>query len=283
MVAVGLMGTSAIADTKGWVEQKAALVDRFLGQSQSLQRAANQDGAVIGKTVTEIKALRERAEKARLNNDVALAGELLDQAFRLVLEVSRKGADPSGGLIVQKARFEDHLAAVTHFEQVYQRHLAAARQVGQPGRESGESARRIEEWRDLVRQAQTEAAANRLEAANHRLDRAYRLVVDALKSFLDSQTLVYELKFETKADEFRYEQERGSGLEALLRMALNQKAAGEVKADEVQRLVESATKMRGEAEGQAARGDHAAAVGTIEKANGLLGQALRATGMMMPF
>jgi len=83
---------------------------------------------------------------------------------------------------------------------------------------------------DLVEKLVTEAVAlsekNKFNGAKNRLRKAERLVTKALNDMLNSQTIVYDLNFETPAEEYAYEVKQYEGYLELIPVAIEVKKPG---------------------------------------------------------
>jgi hypothetical protein len=137
--------------------------------------------------------------------------------------------------------------------------------------------------RAAVAQKKSEAAAlaakNNYVKANEVLQDAQRLVTMALHKMLDSQTIVYDLKFDSPAEEFDYELRRYKGYEDLIPVAIEMKkpAPGAVKL--MESFLAKAQKRRDEAKQKAAENDYAEAIGMVQQATTMVRRALRMVGV----
>ena len=96
---------------------------------------------------------------------------------------------------------------------------------------------------------------------------------------LDSKTLVYDLNFETAADEYEYEVKRFVGYEELIPIAIEAKkpAAGAVKL--MESFLNKARKRRDEAQSKADSGDYSTAISMMLQATKTVRRALRMVGV----
>lgn len=79
----------------------------------------------------------------------------------------------------------------------------------------------------LIIEAKKLAEEHKFKKAKNRISRAENLVNTALNSMLGSQTLVYELNFETPADEYKYEVDRYKSYLELIPVAIEAKKPSE--------------------------------------------------------
>lgn len=259
------------APAPGLLDQKAGIVDRFLQRSESLQQEAGRSEAVQ-KEVARIRSLRQQAMDAQTAGDNRKAQGLLDKAVAATLALSRQLADPAKQAWLHKAHYEDLLEGVASFQQSYTRHWQAS---------GGKVAQTVDlaKIAALTAEAKAMAEQKRYEEANTRLVKARDDLVAGLKGLLDSKTLVYDLKFATPADEYKYEVDRAGSLEALIRMALT---GGKVAAEGQRRVMElmgQSQQFSQEGRALATAGEFKTAIARMEKSNELLIQALRAAGV----
>ncbi|MBF0610685.1 MAG: hypothetical protein G8345_16065 [Magnetococcales bacterium] len=259
------------APAAGLLDQKSGVVERFLQRSETLQQDKARSESVQ-KEVERIRQLHKDAQAARQANDLAKAQALLDKAVSSVLTLSRQLADPAKQAWLHKAHYEDLQEGVAAFEQSYLRHQQAT-----DGKEKGSVD--LDKVHGLVNQAKELAASQNYEKANPLLAQARDMLVKGLKGMLNAKTLVYDLKFATPADEYKYELDRAASLESLVRMALT---GGKVSGPDQKRVMELTAKsqeMNLQGRSLAASQDYKGAISVMEKSNELLIQALRAAGM----
>jgi hypothetical protein len=131
----------------------------------------------------------------------------------------------------------------------------------------------------FVAEAEKASAVGRHDDANKSLTQAYRLAVISLFEVRAGETITIELKFDTPADEFAYEQRLHQSHELLVDMAVaERKPAAEVLALIAQKVTHASV-LRGRADERATAGDHAAAIKLMEQATGHLVRAIQAAGV----
>ncbi|MGE5652392.1 MAG: hypothetical protein ACM34A_19535, partial [Bacillota bacterium] len=114
------------------------------------------------------------------------------------------------------------------------------------------------------------------------LDDAYKIVASMLNKILASETIVYDAKFATPADEFQHELARNRGYEELVPIALAQLHTPPETAALSERYVQQSRQLRDVARQQAAGNDYSNALKTILDATGHLQRALRVAGLVVP-
>jgi hypothetical protein len=157
-----------------------------------------------------------------------------------------------------------------------QKRIAAEKNAGP---RAGELSQRIE---SLIAQADEMARGGRMADARRTLDDAYMAVRAAIGGMRGGETVVRSLNFANKEEEYRYEVDRNDTHRMLVQVLLKDKrgAAG-VDAMVDQSLVASA-KLRTQADEQASRREHEAAVKTLEESTRELVKAIRGAGVYIP-
>lgn len=130
----------------------------------------------------------------------------------------------------------------------------------------------------LLRQAEQQHKAGKGDAASATLQEAYMLTEQALIRLRDSETVVYERKFRTPADEYRYERELYRSYESLVAKAIGE--AGKAAPPDVQAMAAEARALDEQATGAAQRGDYALAIRKSEGASAAMQRALERLGVM---
>ena len=105
-------------------------------------------------------------------------------------------------------------------------------------------------------------------------------VTEALHRMLDSKTLVYDLNFETAADEYEYELKRFTGYEELIPVAIEAKkpAPGAIKL--MESFLTKARKRRDQAIAKGDAGQYGDAIAMLQQATKTVRRALRMVGVM---
>lgn len=125
-------------------------------------------------------------------------------------------------------------------------------------------------------------ATGQPERARRLLDAAYDIVKLAVRQLRDGDTLVRELKFETKKDEYLYELQSNDTYRMLVVVLLEERLADERVKDRVTPLIAAAEELRDVAESQAADGQFSEAVETLERSKKEFVKAIRSAGVYIP-
>lgn len=260
------------------VEQKTVLVQRVLSDSPVVQRvrASGNDEALhllanaMANYVQAVALAREgrlAASEAAINDAMVSIG----RARQLVPDAAMRLAE-------QRQRHAQLLESTLGMLASARRHLeksAAPRDDATLAQ--GDAARATE----LVASARKLAALERFEEANLALAAAERALLSAFARALGSASLDYTPRFESPAEEFRYEAERFGSFRQLVPRAMQELKPVEAAARLAERYVVQGLQLRDEAERQAARGDAGTALQTIREATGWLQRALTAAGLVV--
>ena len=233
-----------------------------------------------------VAAARERRDNARLihreaaaalrGDDLSQAAKLLDQAAREMMDGARMAKPEQITGEKHKRDFEARLDSARAL-------LAAQKRITQEksaGREAQEAARSIERQ---IGESQAAAAQGRYEAARPVLDRAYLTARVSIESMRRGDTLVRSLNFASAREEYDYEIDRNETHRMLIDVLLADRkdAAGAMPAA-MQPFTEKANALRGAAEAQAKKGDHAAGIKLLEDSTRELVRAIRSGGIYIP-
>ncbi|BAL22872.1 hypothetical protein [Azoarcus sp. KH32C] len=131
----------------------------------------------------------------------------------------------------------------------------------------------------LMRDADAQVAQNNAKRGRAILDHAYLRAKVQIERLRGGETLVRELKFDTKEDEYRYELDRNDTYGMLMKLLVQ---PGGAKEAELKAHVERAARLRKDAEGIAAKKGFEDAVKTMEESSGEYQRALRTAGVMIP-
>lgn len=269
----------AAAEASGSVqaalENKNRLVKLLLSQSPAVQRIPQSGNAQAKKKLSDAQALYAKASAEADAGRPDAAVKLLDEALRDIVAASRLVPDPAQLAAQERARYTGLYEATRAFIGLYQG--MSARQVAMPV-----AALDLERINAMVSKAETLANGSDHKNANTVLNDAYKSVVVALNKSLMAETIVYDLKFDTPAAEFKHELARNRSYEELVPLALVQLNTARESAQLSERYVQQSKTMRDTAQKTAAGGDYQAALKTIQEATSQLQRALRVAGVIVP-
>ncbi|NMF90597.1 hypothetical protein [Aromatoleum petrolei] len=111
------------------------------------------------------------------------------------------------------------------------------------------------------------------------LDHAYLRTKVQIERLRGGETLVRTLQFDSKGDEYRYEQDRNETYRLLIPMLVPNGSAREAQ---IKGTLDRAAKLRADAEAQAKRSDFDAALKTIDESTAEYQKAIRNAGVLLP-
>ncbi|HDJ86247.1 MAG TPA: hypothetical protein ENG77_03965 [Chromatiales bacterium] len=227
----------------------------------------------------QVKTLHEQARKSyqkalgfyRAGNTKAGNDALqraTDTMFKAVRLAKRRQVLAAGQRYDFKMRLESIDALLKAYERI-------SKQKGVQAKLRHAAQARVAEARALLKQGQ-------MAKARKILDEAYVAIKTAVKALRNGETLVHSLHFATKKDEYHYEVDRNNTHRMLIRMLMADRTEDAFVRKRVQVLVDKANAFRVTAEKQAASGDYAGAIRSLEASTHELARAIRSAGLFIP-
>jgi hypothetical protein len=261
------------APTTASVASQLANVRRLISLSSGAKRveaSGNPQALADRERAGEIYA---RAEAEYQAGRLATADKLLKEATQAMFAAIRAaGADD----VLAEKRRNDFEARAESVDAM----LAALQRVAAEKGAQSRVAPTVRQVQAQAGEARSLAAAGKRVEGRAVLDRAYESAKLAIEDLRGGDTLVRSLSFANKAEEYRYELDRNDTHKLLVGVLLEQKGAG--AGQMVQQSLQRAAALRQEAERQAARGDHGAAVKTLELSTKEYIRAIRGAGVYIP-
>lgn len=248
------------------VGQKLRMVEQLLAAPKGQEAAHSGDPEVRN----AIARARELVAEARAGADAAEADRRVNEALRLVTQATR-GRPAAPPADAQAQRNAELRAQIDE----YRRNIVGTLQAR---RAEGRSPllvaldQQLLAADDLVREGRHADAADALE-------RAYRSAVQGLARLREGETVTIELRFDTPADEYAYEQKRFQSHDMLVDVMLAERHPTGSMRNAVEQRRQEARALRDRAAESAARGDHRAAIAQLEDATRMLVRALQAAGV----
>lgn len=273
-------GSEAAGSAQAAVESKTRLIRLLLSQSPAMQRIPQSNNAQAKKKLADAQSLFAKAtsEANAGRHDAAL--KMLDETLREITAASRMVPDMSQLASQERARYNSLLESTRAFVSLHKN--LSARMAARNLPSSSNPLDTILRVKDQVDKAEVLAAAGNHKDANGILNDAYKSIVTALNRMLMSETIVYDNKFESPAEEFRHELARNRSYEELVPLAIAQFSPPREAAMQSERHVQQSRELRDVAQKQAASGDYPAALKTIQDATSHLQRSLRVAGVVVP-
>lgn len=270
---------SSAASLQAALENKTRLVKLLLAQSPAVLRIPESGNVQAKKKLADAQALSAKAGAEADAGRVAQAVKMLDQAIVEIAAAARLVPDPAQLAAQERTRYASLSETVRTFLNLHK--SVADKMVARKVQTSG-STLDLAKVNGLVEKADGLAGAGNHKDANIALNEAYRSVVGSLNKMLMSATIVYDKKFDTPAEEFQHELARNRGYEELVPLAVAQLNPARENAQLSERYMQQSRDLREAAQRQAAGGDYAAALKTIQDATGHLQRSLRIAGVIVP-
>ena len=259
--------------TESKVKQKLMFAEMMAGATGA-KRVMSSQNDEAKQLVTKANQLVKDARKSMVGA-LPEALEMANQALKMLSEATR--LVPGEEELAQLAEnYKSMLAEIKDYQKSYRANLKSLEKKG-----NLDSGIKYDEkmFEAKLGEAASFARQKNYVHANKLLEEAQKTVTVALHKMLDSKTLVYDLNFETAADEYEYELKRFTGYEELIPIAIEAKkpAAGAVKL--MESFLTKARKRRDEAQAKANAGDFPSAIGMMLQATKTVRRALRMVGV----
>ncbi|MCW5666185.1 MAG: hypothetical protein KIT35_20330 [Piscinibacter sp.] len=265
---------SMAAPAPDQVERRLQSVGTLIESSSAARQIDSSGEAAARERRDAARLIHREAGAALARGDAAGANQLLDAAAREMMAGVRLAKPEQVAAEKAKRDFAARLDSARAL-------LAAQQRITQEksaGREAQQATRAIEQQ---IAQAQALAAQDKLDEARPVLDRAYLTARVSIESMRRGDTLVRSLSFASPREEYDYEIDRNDTHRMLIRVLMAERKEATMPAP-MQAAVDQAAALRADAEAQARRGDHAAAIRLLEDSTRELVRAIRAGGLYIP-
>jgi len=230
----------------------------------------------------EAKGLLQKAEQMIADSKSTLAGgdpakakDLVDKALRVANDSFKLVPDERELKQQAKIRYEE-LWSSTH--SLFANYQKAHKQALAKGEEVHEDLDPQKIEQDMA-QAEKLAQGEDHAAANAILEKTEKELLACTSKLIGTGIITYDTNFATPEEEYQYEQNRNREFAGLVDTAIEQINPPKMKMSLVTRLKDQAITLAAEAEQQAAGGDHATAIKTLQKATGKYQGALNMMGV----
>lgn len=260
--------------TESKVKQKLMFAEMMAG-AQGAKRVLSSQNDEAKQMVVGAKQLVKDARTKSMVGALPEALDMANQALKMLSEATR--LVPGEEELAELAEnYKNMLAEIQDYQKSYRNNVKSLEK-----KDGLDASIKYDEkkFAQTLAAAASFAQQKNYVHANKLLEQAQTTVTVALHKMLDSKTLVYDLKFETAADEYEYEVKRFMSYEELIPIAIEAKkpAAGAVKL--MESFLVKARKRRDEAQGKADAGDYPSAIGMMLQATKTVRRALRMVGV----
>lgn len=261
------------------LQSKLQLVKLQLTRSPAVQRVQQGDHLLAKQKLAEAQAAYQRAEVEAGAGRQDEAIKLLDQALRDIVAASNLVPDPAQAAARVRSQNQELRAAIRMFHAL---HKGLSSRMGSIKLHAPSVGADIDRIDGMVERADAMMAGGQQQEANLLLSDAHQIVVSALNRMLTAETIVYELKFDSPADEFRHELARNQSFEELVPIALARLNVSTEAATLAERYVRLSRELADAAQRQAGDGNYRAALKSLQDATNHLERALRIAGLVVP-
>lgn len=256
-------------------ESRIANVERLIEQSSGAERVKASGNPKALEPQARARELRSQALQRYQAGDVEDANRLLGEATKEMMAAIRLAGRPASMDEKKREDFEARAESIAALLDALDR-IAAEKDVP-------DVAARVEaDVGVLVGKARELEAAGKLDDARRTLNAAYDMTKGAIEELRGGDTLVRNLEFASKEEEYRYELDRNDTHQMLIKVLVEEKGGGQRVDEMVGRFVEKAGALRARAEREAGGGDYAGAVATLEQSTKELVRAIRSAGIYIP-
>ena len=268
---------SATAPERAIVEQKQALVARILADSPISERIAGGTSAEAKEKLAGAARQHKRAQLQLEQGHVAAADQSLNDAMRNISKARTLMAGPDIRANAEQARYTEVLQSVEVLEISYQRNVE--RRSAWLAEVGDEDLKRV---KILVNRAKELASASQYREANAVLVHAQRDMISSYNGLLGATTLVYDLRFATAEEEYKYETERAYAYEGLVPTAIQEYAPKRELVTMIDRLVVESRALAAHAKSHAQKRQFPNAIQSQREAITKLQRALEVAGVVVP-
>lgn len=261
------------------VRQKLQLVEALLTKSPVMVRIAESGNEQAKYQASAAQKLYQRARDAMTANDMAIADGHLNDALRLMGEASRSVPDPKQTFAEQRAKYAHLTQQIEQFHASYQKiqEREEVKKLLDPS-----VALDVERIRTMMKAAAALEQDQDYSGANKVLAEAHDITVSTLKNLMANETYVYDLRFASSVDEYRYELERHKGYEELIPIAAAALHPNPVANKLIYDYFRQSQALKAKAQPQAEIGDYKSALQTMREAIDYLQKALQSVGIVVP-
>jgi hypothetical protein len=265
---------ATIAVTKPQLESRLKSLNLLIESSSVARQAALSNDPAAGQHRQAARDNLAQATDAVNKGDLPRAAQLLNNSAKEMFECARIAAPKSVSEDKKRKDFSARLDSVTALRDALIRVSAEKNQEHR----TGETISKVD---PMVLDAKIAAPVD-IDHARALLDKAYSMVKLEVEALREGDTLVRSLKFDSKADEYRYELDRNDTHQMLITLLLKEERKDPKVDSMVNNAVKEAGRLRSRAEEARKKGDYEAAVEALEKSTDELVRAIRAAGVDIP-
>lgn len=276
-LAAFLLATAVNAEPPAKTDVSARLVyvERLLSESSAARKIDDSGNPEAVELKAEARSHFDNARQLAEAGDAVAAEAELGESIRL-LTMAAKAAH--GDEKVSQKQNDDYQSRRESVTALATAHDRIAKEKGLKDMNRALQSK-VE---DDLAAADAMLAAGQGDEARAALDATYESVKASLEGLRGGDTLVRELKFETKADEYAYELDRNDTHMMLIEVLLAEKMESSPMRATAEKLISDAESLRSEAEKEADGGRFDEAIELLEQSTKELIRAIRSAGIYIP-
>lgn len=276
-IAVVLLTAAAQAEPVRSQDTSARLghVQRLLTESSAARKVEQSGSAEAREMMAQAQAHYEKAVTLHDGGDEGAAEAELAESIRLLTAAART---TNGTASVSQKQTDDYGRRRESVEALASAHGRIASEKGQD---------------DMNRELQAKVAEGLSKSdallqegkgddARAMLDETYETIKSSLEQLRGGDTLVRELHFETKEDEYRYELDRNDTHQMLVQVLFAEKMESSPMRATAETFISKAVSLRADAESAAGKERYEEAIELLEESTKELIRAIRSAGVYIP-
>lgn len=264
----------AAADAqKQGVGQNIQFIEQLVNHSSAASQIQQGGNAEAKALQQQARHELEKAKKAQQSGDAQAVGDALNKAKGAMFQAMRL----SGAKVVKEKQEQDFKQRVQSVNALLEAHKRIRLE-----KKLAQAAEDVEQHvAAQVQQAYSELQKERIGKAMELANAAYLSIKLSVTRLRDGDTLVRELHFDTKQDEYQYEVERNRTHQILVNVVLKEKLSPQMSLL-MKTPMAQAEELHKQAEQQAAQGDYDKAIETLEQSTQQIIRAIRMAGVYIP-
>jgi len=263
---------SAEAQKQG-VGQNIQFVEQLINQSAAAIQIQQSNNAEAKALQLKAKQELERAKQAQQAGDTQVVTDALQKAKSAMFQAMRMSGEKEVKA-KQERDFNARVNSVTVLLDAHKR-IREEKQLGKPAEDVEQHVA------SEIQSAQSEFSKGQMSKAMEQIDAAYLSIKLSVMRLREGDTLVRELHFETKQDEYKYELERNRTHKILVEVVLKEKLSPQMSM--LMKIpMAKAEELREQAVKQAEGGDFQKAIDTLEQSTQQIIRAIRMAGVYIP-
>ena len=257
------------------VKQKLLFAEMMLSSTGAKRVVASQNDDAK-QLLAKAKSLMTQSRQKLTDGATPEALNLADESLKVIGQATQ--LVPSEDELAQLTeKYKSMLAEIGDYRKSHKNNLERMKKAGAVADNVRYDEKKVDK---MLAEAQGLAGKQDYIHANKILKDARQIVTVALHNMLDSQTIVYDLKFETAADEYDYELKRFTSYEELIPIAIEAKKPSPGAVKLMNSFVDKARKRRDQAIAKAQAGEYGDAIAMLQQATKTVRRALRMVGVM---